>query len=185
MKVKNKLDSIRIIKEKKINTFPEKLFYKEETPKIKEFLKMYPAEFYAIRSKEIVGYKNNKYKVKRKDVLKEINNFSLFTINVSSYNYTSNFILIGDIIIKSNNEVWFIGSTNSNYTGKMAEKDPEFNLKTDIFDACLDSIPSFDLIYKYIVDHNLVDIIVEFAIYDVPLGIYNENIIVFEIRTDF
>ena len=185
MKVRNKLESIEIIKKKKLNSFPEKLFHNNKEQEILKFLEDNPAEYYAIRSKEIVGCKKNNFKVPRESVLDEINNFNLFTINVSSYNYTSNLVLIGDIRISRNNDVWFIGSTNPNFTGKMAEQHPDFNYCTDIFDKRLNSIPSFDLIYKYIIDHDLVDVIVEFAIYDCPVGIYNEPIIIFEIRTEF
>lgn len=185
MQVRNKLESIKIIKEKKLNTFPEKLFKKGEEEKIRKFLKKYPAEFYAIRSKEIVGCKKNNFKVPYNHVLEEVKQFNLFTINVSSYNYISSFVLIGDIMISRNNNVWFIGSKNRNYTGKMAESNPDFNYNTNIFDKKLNSIPSFDLIYSYILDHDLKDVIVEFAIYNKPVGIYQEQVIIFEIRTDF
>lgn len=185
MKVRNKLESIQIIKQKKLNSFPEKLFTKSQSSEVMDFLKRYPAEYYAVRSKEIVGCKKNNFKVPREEVINEIKNFNLFTINVSSYNYTSSLVLIGDIMIGKNNEVWFIGSTNPNFTGKMAEQYPEFNYYTNVFDKRLNSVPGFDLIYEYVVKHDLVDVIVEFAIYDQPLGIYNEQIIVFEIRTEF
>ncbi len=185
MKVHNKLESINLVRKLQLNSFPEKLFKKEDIEDIKLFLAEYPAEFYAIRSKEIVGCKKNNFKVPKNQVFNEIRNFNLFTINVSSYNYVSNFVLIGDIRIGSENEVWFIGSTNRNFTGKMAEKNPDFNYSTDIFDKRLNKIPSFDLIYNYIITHQLIDVIVEFAIYDKPVGIYNEKIIIFEIRTEF
>lgn len=185
MKVHDKLESIRLIKELQLNSFPEKLFKQEDVEDIKKFLEEYSAEFYAIRSKEIVGCKKNNYKVPKEKVLDEIRNFNLFTINVSSYNYVSNLILIGDIRIGSKNDVWFVGSTNQNYTGKMAEQDPDFNYAVDIFDKKLNNIPCFDLIYSYIIEHKLRDVIVEFAIYDKPVGIYNEQIVIFEIRTEF
>lgn len=185
MKIRNKLESLEFVKSRKLNTFPEKLFSKDETDKVLKFLEEYPAKYYAVRSKEIVGCKKNNFKVKKNDVIEEIKNFNLFTINVSSYNYTSNLILIGDIMIGKNNEVWFIGSTNPNFTGKMAEKYPDFNYSTNIFDKQLNTIPGFDLIYEYIINHNLIDIIVEFAIYDCHVGINKEQIIIFEVRTEF
>lgn len=185
MKVRNKLESIRIIKEKKLNSFPEQLFTKDQNKEVLKFLEDYPAEYYAVRSKEIVGCKKNNFKVPREKVINEIKNFNLFTINVSSYNYTSNLILIGDIMIGSNNEVWFIGSKNPNFTGKMAEQNPEFNYYTDIFDKKLNLIPGFDKIFEYIYKYDLLDVIVEFALYSKPLGIYNEPVIIFEIRTEF
>lgn len=185
MKVRNKLESIELIKKKKLNSFPEKLFKKNQSHEVIDFLKEYPANYYAVRSKEIVGCKKNNFKVSKEDVINEIKNFNLFTINVSSYNYTSNLVLIGDILISKNNEVWLIASTNQNFTGKMAEQYPEFNFSTDIFDKRLNLVPNFDLIYEYIAKNDLIDVIVEFAIYNKPLGIYNEKIIIFEIRTEF
>lgn len=185
MKIRNKIESIQIIKELKLNSFPEKLFKLTDIEDIKLFLSKYPAKYYAIRSKEIVGCSKNNYKVPKYKVLDEIKNFNLFTINVSSYNYVSSLILIGDIMVKSNNKVWFIGSTNPNFTGRMAEQYPDFNYSTDIFDKKLNNVPKFDLIYSYIIEHNLQDVIVEFAIYKEPVGIYNEQVIIFEIRTEF
>ena len=43
----------------------------------------------------------------------------------------------------------------------------------------------FDLIYKYIVENHLIDIIVELAVYDIPVGVNKDNIVVFEVRTSF
>lgn len=185
MKVRNKIESIKLIKQKKLNSFPEKLFNESNIEQVDDFLNEYPVKYYAVRSKEFVGCKKNNFKVLKEDVMDEIKNFNLFTINVSSYNYTSNLLLIGDILFGSNSEVWFIGSTNPDFTGRMAEQYPDFNYYTDIFDRQLDLIPGFDLIYRYIVDNGLIDVIVEFALYDIPVGIYNEQIVVFEIRTEF
>lgn len=185
MKIRNKLESVETIKRKKLNSFVEKIFYRGQQEEVSRFLEKYPAKFYAVRSKEIVGCKENNFKVLKDDVLKEIEKFNLFSINVSSYNYVSNLILIDDIMIRRNNDVWFIGSTNPNFTRKLAERYPDFNYSTDIFDKRLNLIPGFDLIYGYIIDHDLVDVIVEFAIYNCLVGIYNEQIVIFEIRTEF
>lgn len=57
MKVHDKLESIKLIKDLQLNSFPEQLFKKDDIYDIKKFLNEYPAEFYAIRSKEFVGYK--------------------------------------------------------------------------------------------------------------------------------
>ena len=62
---------------------------------------------------------------------------------------------------------------------------PTFNLKTDIFDKRLNEIPYFDLIYQYIINHNLQNVIVEFAMFNTEVGIKKEKIIVYELRTDY
>lgn len=79
----------------KAYSFPEELFKRDEKDRILRFLEQYPAEFYAIRSKEIVGCKENNFKVPYNQVLDEAQKFNIFSINVSSYNYISSFILIG------------------------------------------------------------------------------------------
>lgn len=185
MRVKNKLHSIELIKALNLNRFEEELFKSDEDDKVMDFINKYPYEFYAVRSKSIVGCKKNSFKTPRNEVLDICKLFDLFSINVSSYNFCDNLILIGDTRISKDNEVWLIASRNKNYTGKMAELDPDYNFKTDLFDKRLDKVPSFDLIFKYIVDHSLLDVIVEFAIYDKPIGINKEQVIIFEIRTDF
>lgn len=139
--VKTKLESIQLIKKLKLNQFPEQLFKLGQEEQILIFLEKYPATYYAVRSKEIVGCKCNNFKVPRSEVIHESKKFNLFSINVSSYNYSPHLILIGDIKIGSDNEVWLIATTNRAFTGKMAEQIPEFNLKTTIFDRNLDSVP--------------------------------------------
>lgn len=185
MRVKDKLHSIELIKKLNLNQFQEQLFKRGEDDKILDFIKKYPYDFYAVRSKSIVGCKKNRFKTPKNEVLDTCRLFDIFSINVSSYNFCDNLILIGDTRISKNNEVWLIASRNKNYTGKMAELDPDYNFKTDLFDKRLNDVPSFDLLFKYIVDNNLLDVIVEFAIYDKPVGINKEQIIIFEIRTDF
>ena len=185
MEINTKLESISFIKNNKLNTFPEKLFHKGDDKKVLEFLNEYPANFYAIRSKEKTKCLNNDYKVPVENVINKVKEFNLYTINVSSYNYSDNLILIGDVMIKHDNSVWLIASCNKNYTGRMAEQNPDFNISTDIFDNKLNEIPGFDLTYKYIVENNLIDIIVELAVYDIPVGVNKENIVVFEVRTSF
>lgn len=66
-----------------------------------------------------------------------------------------------------------------------AIQNPTFNFKTDIFDKRLNKIPHFDFIYKYIIEHNLKDTIVEFSLFDKELGTKNEKVIVYELRTHY
>ena len=60
-----------------------------------------------------------------------------------------------------------------------------FNIKSNIFDNTLNLVPYFDEIYQYIIDNELKDIIVEFALFNKNVGIKNERIIVYELRTDY
>ncbi|MBE5822306.1 MAG: hypothetical protein E7311_06975 [Clostridiales bacterium] len=184
MIIKNKLESIKKISELGLNKFPEQLFKAKEYEKVKKFLTCYPAKYYAIRDKTKAGG-IFKLKVEEKDVLKEISGYSLFTINVSSANYVKNQILVGEIEILSNGDVYAILSVDPTASVRDALKNPTFNYKTDIFDKKLNHIPYFDLIYEYIVNYNLQNVIVEFALFDTDVGINKEKIIVYELRTHY
>ena len=184
MFITNKLESIKKINELGLNKFPEQLFLENDTEKVKEFLSKYPAKYYAIRDKSkasgIV-----KLKVAFEDVLSEIKGYSLFTINVSSANYVENQLLVGEIEVLSDGRIYAILSTNSSYSVRDALRNPSFNLSTDIFDKKLNQIPYFDMVYQYIIDHKLQNVIVEFALFDTKVGINKQNIVVYELRTHY
>lgn len=184
MFIKNKLESMNKISELGLNKFPEQLFKAGEQEKVREFLTCYPAQYYAIRDKSKAGG-IFKLKVAANDVLAEINDYDLFTINVSSANYVENQLLVGKIQILSNGEVYATLSVDPTASVRDALRNPTFNLKTDIFDKKLNKIPYFDLIYEYIITHNLQNVIVEFALFDKKVGIRKEKIIVYELRTHY
>jgi len=180
MRIDNKLESIKKINELCLNKFPEQLFKENEQDKVKEFLNMYPAKYYAIRDKSKVGG-IFKLKVSAEDVLTEIREYSLFTINVSSANYVENQLLVGEI----NGDVYTTMSVDPSASVRDALKNPTFNLSTNIFEKKLNKISYFDFIYQYIINHNLQDVIVEFALFDTEVGINNEHIVVYELRTHY
>lgn len=49
----------------------------------------------------------------------------------------------------------------------------------------MNKIPYFDFIYQYIVSHNLKNVIVEFALFNKEVGIKEEKVIVYELRTNY
>ncbi len=184
MEIKNKMESIRKINELKLNRFPEQVFNKGEEEKVREFLKMYPAPYYAIRDKSKAGGVF-KLKVDYDKVLEEIGEYNLFSINVSSANYVDNQLLVGEIEFLSNGGVYAILSTDPTASVRDALSNPSFNLKTDIFDRSLNVIPHFDFIYQYIIFNGLKDVIVEFSLFDKKVGINSEKIVVYELRTHY
>lgn len=182
--ITNKLESIEMIQALKLNKFPEQLFKSGQSQEIKEFLEKYPANYYAIRDKSKAGG-IFKLKVDYDKVLEETKEYDLFTINVSSANYSDNQLLVGEIEILSNGEVYAILSLDPFASVRDAIQNPTFNFKTDIFDKKLKEIPQFDFIYQYIINNNLQDIIVEFSLFDKEVGVKQERIIVYELRTQY
>ena len=177
IEIKNKLESINAINELGLNKFPEQLFRSNEEDRVKEFIKKYPAKYYAIRDRSRAGGVF-KLKVDCDKVLEEIGGYTLFTINVSSINYVDNQLLVGEIEFLSNNEVYATLSIDPSYSVRDAIKNPTFNIKTDIFDnKTLNKIPHFDYIYNFVKTNNLEDVIVEFALFDKEVGIKKQRII--------
>lgn len=184
MIIRNKLESIKKINELGLNKFPEQLFKKGDEEKVRQFLIYYPAKYYAIRDKSMAGGVF-KLKVAFEEVLTEIKGYDLFTINVSSANYEENQILVGEIAILSDGDVYLTLSVDPKASVRDALRNPTFNLNTDIFDKKLNCIPYFDLIYQYIINHNLQNVIVEFALFNREVGIKQERIIIYELRTHY
>ena len=154
MKIKNKIESYKKIVELKLNRFPEKIFTQRQTSEIAEFMKNFPAKYYAIRDKSKSGGVF-KLKVEPNDVINEVSGYDLFSINVSSYNYIENQLLVGEICITPIS-VSAILSTNSHYSVRDAIRNPEFNFVTTIHDnRLLNKIPCFDKVYKYIADNDI------------------------------
>lgn len=184
MKIYNKIESIEKIKELKLNRFQEELFRKNEQEKVIDFLKATKAKYYAIRDKS----KANgifKLKVEFEKVLEEIKEYDIFTLNVSSANYTDNQLLVGEVEFFSNNNVYITLTDDKEASVRDALRKPVYNLKTDIFDKKLNEIPHFDEIYDYISKNELFDVIVELAVFNIPVGINNERIIIYELRTHY
>lgn len=184
MKITNKIESYNKIIELGLNRFPEKIFKSSQIEEVQDFVSLYPANYYAIRDKSKAGGVF-KLKIEPKNILNEVAGYDLFSINVSSYNYIDNQLLVGEIFI-SNTNVNAILSKNSSYSVRDAIRNPDFNIMTNIFDdKTLNTIPYFDEVYKYIIENKLQDTIVEFAYFDKPIGINQENIIIYELRTHY
>lgn len=185
MIIKNKIESIEMIKKLGLNKLPEGLFMRGEEDKVKNFLREFSYDLYAIRDKTKTGGVF-KFNVKREDVLNEISGYDIFTINVSSGNYENHQLVTGDIKISSDGSVYAVLSTDPQASVRDAYKNSDININTDIFDKkALNKIPNFDEIYQYLYEHNLIDVIVEFSLFDIDVGIKNEKIIIWELRTNY
>ncbi len=183
MKIYNKIESMKKINELKLNRFPEQLFKCGEENKVLQFIDKYPAKYYAIRdrSKPRGVFK---FTVLKEDVLEEIKEYEIFSINVSSFNY-SNQLLVGEIEFLDNDEIYLCAFAGSGISDRELNLAPTFNFKTNIFDKRLNKVPYFDKLFKLIVDNNLINVIVEFAIFDENVGINDDNIIIYELRTEY
>lgn len=186
--IKDKKDSMIKMKELGLNYFPLEIFDVDDLEGIKSFIEKYPANEYVLRSvKKAKGkfcYVSNFEEVKK--------NLSIFdeevTICVSYNEYKEDIVLVGDIIVKKSygsESVDLTARTDPEATQRNIYENPKYNLHTSIEDDKLWDIPGISKIMRYISDHDLYNVIVEFAVYSCRLGINKENVVIKELRTEY
>ncbi len=188
IKIKDKKDSINKMKELRLNYFPLEVFDVSDTDGMKMFFEKYPSEEYVMRSPNKTN--GNFFYVKNyEEALGKLQCFSSeVTIDVSYRPYKEDIILVGDIKVHRGlgaDTVDLTARTDSEATQRNIYENPEYNLHTSIEDNKLWDIPGFSKIMRYISDHELYDVIVEFSVYDCKIGINKENVVISELRTGY
>lgn len=185
IQIRNKLESLKYIKEFNLNILPEEYFEGYDKQKIKQFIETYPAEFYAIRDKEKSASSKHQLAVPYSEVVDYCKDLRKYTINVSSYCYRNNQICVGEILIYDNMDIEYIISNNPNFSVRDAYRKPDYKGKTDIYDKKFTHIKGINEIVDYILSHDLTNIIVEFTVFNCKLGRNNEKVVVWELRNKY
>ena len=178
---KNKYESKALIEKLNLNRFPEEILHKTDYTKIQSFFDSYPCELYVVRDAD--NFQAPYFFIKNyEECLQKIEQYKRNIIIAVSVNaYKSHKVLLGTIEI-SGDHVDLCARTDENGDHRNIFIQPEINISTNIFDKKLNQIPGFDIIYAFLVEKNLVDIIVEFTLYDIPVGVKNERLTINEIR---
>jgi len=188
MIIKTKKESIEKIKDLGLNYFQEEIFGVKDLDKIENFFNKNQANEYCLRDPERTNGKfffiKNFEECKEK--LKSYKN--LVTVCVSSNEYDEDIVLLGDIKVTkefSGEIIDLTARTDKDADHRNIYKNPEYNLHTDLNNDVIWNVPGFSKLIRYITDHELYDVIVEFVVYDCPVGVNKENIAIFELRSDF
>ena len=188
MIIRTKKDSIEQIKRLKLNHFKEEVFGVRDIDKIEEFFIKNPAKEYCLRDSDKASGKFffvKDFKEAQKFIKKYKNNV---TICLSANEYDENIILLGDIKVQKqfgNDVIDLTARTDKDADHRNIYKNPKYNLHTNLENNALWEIPGFSKLIKYITEHELYDLVVEFAVYDCPVGVNKENIAIFELRSEF
>ncbi len=188
MIIKDKKDSVEKMKELGLNFFPLEVFEVTDLDGIENFIKTYPAKEYVMRSANkakgdfcfVTNFEEAKANLHRfeNDV----------TLCVSYNEFKEDIILVGDIVVHrkfGSESVDLTARTDTEATHRNIYEKPEYNLHISMEDDKLWKIPGISKIMRYIADHNLYNMIVEFAVYAIRLGTTNENVVISEIRTNY
>ena len=188
IKVKNKKDSIEKVKKLGLNYFPQEVFSVEDKEGIENFVKKYNADEYVLRNTEKAKAKFV-YVNDLEDIYKNLKNFQKnVTIAVSYRPYKEDLILVGDIKVTRNyngDVVDITARDDEEATQRNIYENPKYNMHASLEDDRVWNIPGFSKIMKYISEHELYDVIVEFLVYDCKVGIKKENVVVTELRTNY
>lgn len=186
--IKDKKDSIIKMKELGLNYFPLDSFEIDDFDGIKGFMEKYPAKEYVLRSANKA--KGDFYFVKNFEEAKE--KLPLFdrevTLSVSYNEFKEDIVLVGDIIVHKNGvseSLDLTARTDTEATHRNIYESPEYNLHASIEEDRVWSIPGFSKIMRYISDHELYNVIIEFSVYDCRIGVNKENVVISELRTGY
>ncbi|MBR2909408.1 MAG: hypothetical protein IKC11_03575 [Clostridia bacterium] len=185
IEIKTKKESLLLIEKLGLNKLPEvylKVFDKE---KVSAFLKKYPAKFYAVRSKSQAGSKIFNFKVKQEDVISYVENLTEFTINVSSFGFSNWQLCTGEVKIEKDMKISVCVSNNPEFSARDAGLMPDYNFVSTLEDPKVKSIKGLKEVVDYIFKYELFGIIVEFASFDRFVGIKDEKVVIFELRTAY
>lgn len=188
IKIKDKKDSILKMREMNLNTMPCEVFTASDEKGIKAFFKQNPAEEYILRSTDkaqgefffVRDFEEAKEKLERFE--------DHVTVAVSFRPYAEDIILIGDVQVSrkaGGDEVDITATTQTDGTHRGVYENPEFNIHASLEEDRVWRIPGFSKLMRYISEHELYDVIVEFAVYDMKVGKNKENVLISELRTSY
>lgn len=183
IKIKNKEQSIEFINQMGLNCMPQAVLDKTNKERVKHFFEDNPANEYVIRD---IFTPMGKYAfVKNFDEAEKY----LETISANKFSISVSFnglerVLLGDIFVKDN-FVTLSASTSQNANHRNIYTTPEISLSCELFDDRLWNVPGFEKLIDYINEHNLYEVIVEFAVFKNKVGTQKNNVVIIELRSDY
>ena len=188
IEIKDKKDSIAKIKQMGINSIPVDVFSVDNKESIKRFFENNPASEYIMRS--TIKAQGLFFFVKDYEEAEQyLDKYQQeVTIAVSVRPYKEDIVLLGDVIVKRSGMSEMVDITardDIDATHRNIYEKPKYNFHASLEDDRLWKIPGFSKLMRYISDHELYDVILEFVVYDCKVGTYKENVVIIEMRTGY
>lgn len=182
IQIKKKDKSDKLIIKYGLNKMSESIFYKGQLQEVKDFMNKTQHAFYSMRDKNKSTSKFL-YKLTPEEVIQNINNLDRFSLNESLVDAdTNHLILQGDIQILKNWTCIASLSDERGISNRMVQNNPKYKLFFNLINDIEPSILGLKQIIDYYIIHELFGFVLEFSLYDVPVGTKKENIIIWEIR---
>lgn len=185
LEICNKVESAKWIYQLDLNRLPEDIFTPNDTQKLREFLRKYPAKYYSIRDKTQTNSPKRNHKASQQDILNLYKQIPISSIGVGLANYIDDQVLIGNLLVKKSGEVIFEGTNEKIISVRDAVNQAKYRIYTDITDKKLKYTNGLIPMIDYIIEHALEGVIVEFSYFNRPIGIHQENVLIWELRTQY
>jgi hypothetical protein len=180
--IHNKTESKKFIIDQGFNHFPDLFIHKDDIEGICRFIELHPSPLYILRDgkrpqSDFYFFHTIDECITYLDLYPDI-----VIIAVSVNAYKDHKIILGTIEITSDNMVNLTASTDPSCDHRSIFVSNDYNIHCSIFSKALNNIPHFDVIYDFLVTNELIDVIVEYTIYDIKVGTKNDYLVIQEIR---
>lgn len=183
MKINSKKHSSDIIKKLNLNRVPEMVCYVFDEESLSAFCDKFPSIKYILRDVENASGTYFFCKDKQ-EVMDNARTYKgAFSLAVSCFAY-KNIVLLGEIYL-TKDSVIIVGGNEEGINHRNAYQKAIINKTTTLDDDEIWEIEGVSDLIKYLVDHNLYDVIVEYVVYDAPVGVNNEKVLIVELRSDY
>lgn len=183
MKILSKAHSASIISKLNLNRVPEVACNIYEASVIRSFCDKHVSKKYILRDLE---NPNGKYFFcsNKEECLSSAKQYlGAFSLAVSCFAY-ENIVLLGEIYL-TKDSVTIVGGNAKDINHRNAYQKSIINTCTTLNDDKIWEVDGVEDLIAYIVKHNLYDVIVEYVVYDKPVGINNEKVLIVELRSDY
>lgn len=179
--ITNKTQSDAEIKRRKLNHTIEGVFVKGQKAELESFLNQNSYPFYNIRDKSQSRGKF-RYKLTKDEVIARSVEYDRFSVYESLWEADERLVIQGDIFINNSFELIASLDSRKNIPLRSATNNPMYMLSIDLKERREPSIPGLTEAIDFIVKHELFNIYVEISVFEIPVGIKRENIIIWELR---
>lgn len=181
MFIKNKQESDYFIKKLRLNHIEEKIFTQNQLDKLQDYLKQTSYQYYNIRDKS-TPMGTFLYKLTKKQVIEYAKQIKIFSVYESLYQADEKLVLQGEILLTKDFNLIASLSTQKGISNRLAMRNPQYTINVDLKESKLPNIRGLTFVVDYICLHELFDVVVEFSLYDTPVGVNREKIVIWELR---
>ena len=183
MKINSKKHSASVISKLNLNRVPEIVCETFEASVIEAFCDKYIEKTYILRDVENPSGKYFLCHSKDECLKSAIEYSGAFSLAVSCFAY-ENIVLLGEIYLTKDG-ITIVGSNDKTVNHRNVYQKAIINSKTTLDDDKIWEVPGVEEIIDCVVSNNLYDVIVEFVVYDKPIGLNKNKVLITELRSDY